>query len=414
MKLRITIVAVAMLGFAVAAEPPSYDETMARAQDAFASENWNALAAELDAAQRLRPYSLYLMRNRILAHEMNGDRARALQIARQAAERGLSMDLSGHDAFDAVKDDPAFAAIAKQMADNASARGESIDFVELAYDDWLPEAIAIGRDEADFIGCVRSGEIHDLRQRDDVLYARGGVFDIEVRGQTLWAAINNQLAYKKAGEEPAFAAVAAFDLEMGAQIREIRLGAGDALIGDIEIGGDGVIYASDSKTPRIFKIDSADDKRAVSFANPRYANLQGIALDEENGRLYVADYLTGLYAMDLDTGEATLLGNDADAHLGGIDGLYLYDGDLIGVQNGTTPQRIVRMRLSKDGMNVRKFKVLAQNLSQWNEPTHGSVRGDTFYYIATSNWPSYDAENGWAVRDDNPPRPVRIMAIELD
>jgi hypothetical protein len=411
---RIALLSAVFLGSAHAAEPPSYDEAMARARDAFAVENWDALAAELDAAQRLRPYSFFVMRNRILAHEMKGDRARALQIVREIAERGLTVELNGHAAYDAVKGDPAFAEIAKQMTENALPSGERSVFIELRDDDWLPEAIAFSGADAGYVGGVRDGEIHNVPHGDAELFARGGVFDIEVRGRTLWAAVNNQLAYEKTGAESAFAAVAAFDLEMGAQTREIRLGEGDALIGDIEIGGDGVIYASDSKTPRIFRIDPADDSRAVSFTNPRYANLQGIALDEENSRLYVADYLTGLYAMDLETGEATLLGNDADAHLGGIDGLYLYDGDLIGVQNGTTPQRVVRMRLSKDGVTVRKFKVLAQSLPEWNEPTHGLVNGETFYYIATSNWPSYDAEKEWAVREDHPPQPLRIMAIELD
>ncbi len=130
--------------------------------------------------------------------------------------------------------------------------------------------------------------------------------------------------------------------------------------------------------------------------------------------MFIADYLTGLYVMDLETGTATLIRNDADAHLGGVDGLYYYNGDLIGIQNGTTPQRIVRIMLSEDGAAATALNVLARNLPEWNEPTHGVVVGDEFYYIATSNWPSYDEANGWAVREDHPPQPLRIMAVDLD
>ena len=50
------------------------------------------------------------------------------------------------------------------------------------------------------------------------------------------------------------------------------------------------------------------------------------------------------------------------------------------------------------------LEVLQQNLEAWNEPTHGAVRGDKFYYIATSNWPSYDRE--WKVSEENSPQPL--------
>lgn len=414
MKFKLLLSLVGLFTAANAAEPPTYDENMASAREAFAAQDWNELAARLDAAQLFRPYSQYIMKNRILAHEMKGDRARALEIIAGLAGRGLSMELSGHEAFEAVKNDPAFTEIATRMEKNMTPAGRNI--VEAGGGPvGLPEAIT-GAQEGGrlFIGSVRSGRISNITADGPPLCAQGGVFDIEVRGNTLWAAVNNQLAYEKAGEQPAFASVAAFDLDMGAQVREIRLGNEDSLIGDIEITSDGTIYASDSITPRIVRVDPGDDDHATSFASPRFANLQGIALDEAAGRLYIADYLTGLYYMDLETGEATLLRNDADAHLGGVDGLYLYDGDLVGIQNGTTPHRIVRMKLTKDRLGVKKFKVLAQNLPEWNEPTHGVVDGDKFLYIATSNWPSYDANNGWSAREDNPPQPLRIMGLDLD
>jgi hypothetical protein len=33
----------------------------------------------------------------------------------------------------------------------------------------------------------------------------------------------------------------------------------------------------------------------------------------------------------------------------GIDGLYYHDGSLIGIQNGLTPHRVVRLKLSPSG-----------------------------------------------------------------
>ncbi len=413
-NIRLFVLALAAFGAANAAKPPTYQDNMVAAREAFADEDWTDMAAHLDAAQLLRPYSLYVMKNRVLAHEMAGDRGRALMIVREVVARGLSIELSGHEAFDQLTADLAFAEIGAQMDENAEPYGSPFLIEVTGKVDLLPEAIAQHNGESLLIGGVRNGEVLPLGAGPALFFADGGVFDIEIRSDMLWVAVNNQLAFINAEDAPPFAAVMTFDRHSGEEISKILLGGDDALIGDIEIAGDGTIYASDSVTPRIFKIDPAGDRRVASFANPRFVNLQGIALDEGNGRLFVADYLTGLYSMDLESGEATLLRNDANAHLGGIDGLYLYDEDLIGIQNGTTPQRIVRIELSDDAKSATELKVLAQALPEWNEPTHGAVMGDKFYYIATSNWPSYDAENGWAEREDKPLQPLRIMSVDLD
>ncbi len=183
-----------------------------------------------------------------------------------------------------------------------------------------------------------------------------------------------------------------------------------ALLGDLEADG-AIAYASDSMTPRIFSL-AAGGAPAVLAADPRFVNLQGLALDRKKRRLYVADYLSGLFVIDLRTKAVTPIANPSDAHLGGIDGLYLYKGDLIGVQNGTAPQRIVRIDLDKKGLTARSLSVLQQALPEWNEPTHGFVDGDRFIYIATSNWPAYD--DAGKLREGALLQPLRLMAVELN
>lgn len=417
MKFRGGVLFSFLFAWACAEEPAptaSYEEHMAAAREAFADEDWKTLAAAMDGAQTHRPFSLYITKNRVLAHELNGKRKKSLAIVRMIAERGLTIDLSGHDAFDALKSDSAFGDIGALMEENEKPFGDPFVIEVNEKTDLLPEAIAL-RDNSNFlIGGVRGGEIVPLGAIPAVIVANGGVFDMEVRANVVWAAVNNQLAYKNEDNAAPSGSVQSFDLTSALRLEEIPLGGEDTLIGDLEITRDGVMYASDSNTPRIFRVGPGDDRPTTEITDPRFVNLQGIALDEENGRLFLADYLTGLWSINLESSEAQLIANDADAHLGGIDGLYYYQGDLIGVQNGTTPHRIVRIDLSEGGTAVTGLEVLAQNLPQWNEPTHGVVHGDVFYYIATSNWPSYDAENGWAEREDNPPQPLRIMKAPLN
>jgi hypothetical protein len=408
-----TLFYLAITCVSLAQEPLSYQENMEKAGESFETQDWRALNTYLDAAQEIRPYSLYIWKNRILARQLAGDTPGAIALADTIAKRGLSMNVAGHEALDALSAEPDFAPIAARMKANLAPIGDDAVLSTHDNNELLPEAFAIGRKDSAYFGSVRTGQILRVSKTGawaGITFAPGGVFDIEVRGGKLWAAVNNQLAYENADPESKYAAFMQFDVKNGALIHDIRIGDSDALIGDIELAKDGTLYGSDSITPRLFILKPGGKDASIFATDARFANLQGIALDEKKHRLFLADYLTGLFVVDTKTGAVTAIGNPSDAHLGGIDGLYYYKGDLIGIQNGTTPLRIIKIGL-KDNQAV-SLTVLAQNLTQWNEPTHGVIHGRNFQYIATSNWPSYDAE--WKVREDTPPQPLRIMAVELD
>jgi|GEM_PF-2008439 len=396
-------------------EAPTYQDIMAKAGAAFQAEDWAALEERLSEAQALRPYSLYIWKNRILARQLKGDSAGAMALAAKIAERGLAIDLSGHDAFDALKAEPAFVAIGAKFENNMAPIGEAVVAAQYTDVNLLPEAYAAGRKGTHYIGSVRTGKIIEFSgaaSPKGTAFAQGGVFDIEVRGKKLWAAVNNQLAYEGADPENKFASLMVFNLKTGAPLREIRVGEPDALLGDLEVAKDGTAYASDSVTPRLYKMAPGGQTLDIFAADPRFVNLQGVALDEKNHRIFAADYLAGLFVINTDTAEVTAIENTIDAHLGGIDGLYLYKGALIGIQNGTTPQRIVKITLNDEASEAIGFEVLQQNLDDWNEPTHGAVSGDKFNYIATSNWPGYDRD--WNIREDAVLYPVRVMTVPLD
>lgn len=388
----------------------SYDDIMREAQAAFTTEDYGPAAALLDEAQRLRPYSLYLTRNRVLTRLLTNRDAEALAIAQEIADRGLVLEMPAHEAFDAMRAMPAFAPIARQFAANASPKGAAVIVAEFVEAGLLPEAIA-SRKGRMLIGSVRTGALLDATaDLDPLATLDGGVFDIEMTRKSVFAAVNNQLAFEKRTAAP-FAALVELDPKSGGERRRIRVGGGDALIGDIEIDREGVIYASDSLIPRLFITNRGDTEARVFVTDERWANPQGIALDRKRGCLFLADYLTGLFVVDVETGEVTPIANPSGAHLGGIDGLYLFEGGLIGIQNGTVPQRIVRIGLDSTGTSAERLDVLAQNLDGWNEPTHGVVVGDEFRYIATSNWPAYD--DAGDPRKDARLVPLRIMSIPL-
>lgn len=398
-----------LAGNSVAAEEaPTYDTLLKSANEAFEAEDWRAVAKALDAAQELRPYSQFVTRNRVLAYSMLGEFARAESIVNQYADHGLSLRLAGHPGFEKLTARTEFAPIRDRMETNLQPAGDSSVVMEIANNGLLPETYARTKKEA-YVGSVRTGQIV---RADGAVFATapGGVYDVELSGKALWAAANSTAPYEKSADSPAKSAIISYSLANGSETAAVTVGDEKTIIGDLEITPAGIV-ASDSLTPRLFVLRVGATESGVLVADDRFVNLQGLAYDKRRKAIFVADYMVGLFSVDLTTGVVTKLANPAGEHLGGIDGLYLYKGDLVGIQNGTSPQRIVTLKLNRSGDTVEALTVQVQNHPQWNEPTNGKVVGNDLHYVATSNWPAYGADG--AEQADVARAPVRIMSVRL-
>jgi len=414
--MKLAVIAAALFAAATPApadEKASYDALIASAQEAFRAEDWRALAEALEPAQALRPYSLFLTRNRILAYAMLEEFERATAIAAKAADRGLALKLAGHPGFDALTARPEFASVAATMRTNAEPVGVAATALLLDNDGLLPESFAsAGRNGPQFVGSVRSGTILRFTngEAEGFALANGGVFDLEIAGDTLWAAVTLRPPYDILPSDKPKAGLIAYALADATQKSAHFIPGDGALFGDMEFIPGG-IAASDSLVPRVMILRDGSADLAVFAEDPRFVNLQGLAYDGRRGRLFVADYLAGLFSIDVKTGAVAEIANSADAHLGGVDGLYLYKGDLIGIQNGATPQRIVRIRLNKAGDDAVALDVIQQGLPDWREPTNGKIVGDALHYVATSNWPAYRDDG--SIDETVERAPLRIMTAPL-
>jgi hypothetical protein len=181
------------------------------------------------------------------------------------------------------------------------------------------------------------------------------------------------------------------------------------VLGDLAVAPTGEVYVSDNATLAVYVVRSGADSLEVLVPPGVLANPQGPALSPDGRRLFVADYLRGIAAVDLATRRVDWLAQPPDVATNGIDGLYVAGRSLIGVQNGTEPERIVRFAVDAAFTRVLGWEVLEQN-PQLDEPTHGVVVGDWFYFIANSG---DDRARGATVRDDPAARPPAVMRVRL-
>jgi hypothetical protein len=79
---------------------------------------------------------------------------------------------------------------------------------------------------------------------------------------------------------------------------------------------------------------------------------------------------------------------------------------LVGVQNVTTPGRVIRIQLSADGTTVRAVKtLLSHHHNALDEPTTLAIAGSNFYLLAATGVSRFGAD-GIIADPDTVPRPT--------
>ncbi len=170
-------------------------------------------------------------------------------------------------------------------------------------------------------------------------------------------------------------------------------------LGDLVLTRAGDAYASDSRSPAIYRVRAGADSLERFVTSPLFLSAEGMVLDSAERTLYVADYSRGILRVDLASREVRLLEAAPDLGLLGLDGLYPVPGGLVGIQNGVDPARVVRLRLSTGGDRVETLEVLERARPDYAEPTLGVVVGDELFYVANSQWERFGEDGGIAAPD---------------
>ena len=345
----------------------------------------------------------------------------ALRRLQRYAAMGLTADLAADSALAPLRSLPGWALLAGRIARNAEPVRRADTVVVLPSRDMLAEDIAYDhRSERFFVSSMRERRILAVdragRVTDFVASGQGGLWaavdlGVDVRRRLLWVttdAIAFQAGYDSA--DAGRAAVLAYDLGTGRLVRRIDAPRGTAhFLADLAVAPTGEVYVSDNATRAVYVVRPGADSLEALVPPGLLANPQTPALSPDGGRLFVADYLLGIAVVDLATRRLDWLPQPPDVATSGIDGLYASGQSLIGVQNGTAPERIVRFRVDEGFTRILGWEVLEQN-PQLGEPTHGVVVGETFYFIANSG---DDRAEGATVRDDPAARPPAVLRVRL-
>lgn len=397
-----------------------------KAASAYQRQDIEAWVEATEQLHRLRPYNQDFMRHIVEGHARLGNLSKAYDMMLKMQRQGLSVDWDAIEAVEPMREHELYDHLSRLMTEAGQPFGDAEVWSRLGEAYPMPEAMAFDeRGDRMFVGTVRDGLIltsSDGESWETWASARElsqlqGVFDLEIDAERghLWVATGDVPYFQgDPREDDVRSSLLRLDLETGELQREypIASGGGRNLLGSLAVAGDGTVFAADTQAPVIYRLGPDGEEVQPYFAHPGFTSLRGIALNDDDSLLYVADYALGIFVIDASGGqEAWQLAVPETFNAGGIDGLFWWNDHLVAIQNAIKPQRVVRLELGSDGLGVTAVAPLAAAREEFDMPTYGVMDGKDLYFLAVSHWRHADF-------DGNPKGgewpEVPIMKIDID
>jgi hypothetical protein len=217
-------------------------------------------------------------------------------------------------------------------------------------------------------------------------------------------------ALTDAGRQHPRNAVVSFDMDNGRLLQRFEVPLATQL-NDVTVAIGGRAFVTDSGSGQVFELQ-ADRPARVLVGPGQLRGSNGIAAAADGKRLYVA-HATGIAMVDVASGGVRPLANRTRENISAIDGLYQYNGQLIGVENVTNPGRVILMRLSNTGDEIVEVRtVLSHHHSRLDEPTTGAVRADTgYFYLLSATGVTHFNAQGRIENLDTLPTPTVLKVL---
>lgn len=407
----------------VRAQSPDLRQYVQKARAAYKDKDYAALIENMKAALALRPNHGPYIYNVAVGYALSGNKQEALDWLGRLADLGLVYSISSDADFTSIKETPEFKNLVARFENNARPIGSSTIAFTVHEKGFVPESLAYDPAEKLFyLGSVykrkivsvnEAGDAKEFSSPADGLWSVMGM-RVDPARRVLWVctASHPQMMNFKESEK-GMTGIFKYDLRSKKLIKKYLLPSQPNAhwLGDLVLNSNGDVFASDSITPGIYVLNRQTDNLELFLANDAFVNPQGLAFSADEKRLFMADYLKGIFSIEVKSKTVLLLVPAPKTTMLGFDGLYHHEGKLIGVQNGVTPARLVEMSLRTDGGGIDAFKVVEANNPLFDEPTLGVIARDALFYIANSQWATID-EKGRLAADDKLQDPI-VLKMKL-
>lgn len=351
------------------------------------------LAIQLDSIRPMHPTFTY---NLASAYSLNGKKQEALSVLKTIVLANNTVAFEEDSDFESIKEDKRFKELLQLKATQSVIIENSIQKLSLSEKDLHPEGLLyLDKYKLWLSSSIRSKKIvaFDASGKctdwfNDCSYSVFS-FKTDYNQKYLWVACSAIPEMKNFTKE----------IEGKSEILKIEIATqklvkrytleGNHVFGDLVVAKNNDVYISDSAEPIIYKIEK-DSLSLWKNLKMEAFNLQGITFNENQSKLFIADYLKGVLVIDIKTKDRTWLEFPEETSKKGIDGLVFYKKSIIAIQNGVVPIRIVQYKLNESVTKIIDFVVLDNNRNVFNEPALATLVQNKLYFFANSPWKFYD------------------------
>lgn len=330
------------------------------------------------------------------AYSLNGKKQEALSVLKNIVLANNTVAFEGDSDFESIKEDKKFKELLQLKVSQSAVIESSTQKISLSEKDLHPEGLLyLQKHKLWLASSIRNKKIvaFDANGKctdwfTDCSYS---VFALKTDSNQkyLWvacSAISEMKGFTK--KDDGKSEILKIEIATQKLIHRYRA-EGSHVFGDIIVAKNNDVYISDSSEPFIYKIEK-DSLLLWKDLKKEAFNLQGITFNEDESKLFIADYLKGVLVINVKTKQHSWLDFPEETSKKGIDGVVFYKKSLIAIQNGVVPIRIVRYKLNESSAKIIDFVVMDNNREVFNEPALATLVQNKLYFFANSPWKFYD------------------------
>ena len=379
-----------------------------QARDLSKQKNWKALLDVLNQLSHEMTTPTPILMLRIASVETHlGDNQEALRWLRRYAATGLTYEITSDEDLRPLTSERSSPPIAAELLMNAAPITNAEVVCALPIEDLMPEDLTYDRHSKTFlvssvlhhtayrVSLPKDGgkdcQLHELKLEESAKNWPAFAIAADPERLILWMTSSAMADFKGVAKaDEGKAALLAIDSTSGKLVRRFDVGPeGGPVLGDMTIASDGTVYVTDGAGGGIYRVRGDLQTAKLERIGDGLFSPQTPALAKDGKRLFVADYSLGVAVLDLGTGKVDYLRHPENVAVTGLDGLYLIGDSLLGVQNGTEPERIMRYRLNPEQTEIVGQEVIEQG-PRIGDPTHIIVVDGKAYVSANVGWNKID------------------------
>lgn len=413
-RFLLTVAATALLvSPSLALDRAHFTELNKKGREQAKQKDWKGLHETLIEIGREMPAPTPIYMLRMASVETHlGNRPEAIRWMKKYAATGLRYEVAGDEDLKPLLTESAFTAVADEMKSRTKPVQKAEAVCTIPLPDLMPEDLTFDKASGTFV--VTSIQHHTLYRitLPEAGAAECGVKELPLEDQARrWPALavsadaKRNLLWMTACAMPGFsgfpkedegrATLLAIEAASGKIVRRFDLATGGpAVLGDMSVASDGTVYVSDSIGGGVYRVQGDLKTATLEKIGGDFFSPQTPVLARDGKRLFVADYSMGIGVIDLSRanvpGQLTYLPHADNIAVTGLDGLYLDGNSLMGTQNGTEPERIVRYQLNSTQTEIISADVIEQSTERLGEPTHVIGFDGWFYVSANVGWNRID------------------------